>query len=121
MYNEEPKELRTALTGLLHNYNCLKLDEKHKFSKDDFLVCLIVDGYDGMKDVFKQLAREKRFLDEEVLLQKGFMELNKEGNPRMKQMKDLMDPDVKPEKVPNNLLHVFQVTTWDFGIDAEVL
>ena len=32
-----------------------------------------------------------------------------------------MDPDVKPEKVPNNLLHVFQVTTWDFGIDAELL
>ena len=39
----------------------------------------------------------------------------------MKQMKNLMDEDVPEEKVPENLLHCFQVTTWDFGIESDLL
>ena len=83
------------------------MDERHSFTKDDFLVCVIVDGYDKIPDKFKEMARQKQFLDEELLFSKGFMEPNKEGVWRMKQMKDIMDEDVAPEKVPLNLLHCF--------------
>lgn len=84
-------------------------------------MCLIVDGYDKIPDSFKQLAREKKFLDEELLFQKNFMELNRDEKFKMKSMRDVMDPDVPADKIPTNLLHCFQVTTWDFGIDSDVL
>ena len=32
-----------------------------------------------------------------------------------------MDEGVPEDKVPSNILHCFQVTTWDFGIEAELL
>ena len=67
MYNEDEEELKTTLRGLLHNYNCLKKDERHNFSKDDFLVVLVCDGYERIPESFKKLARSKGFLDEEVL------------------------------------------------------
>ena len=67
MFNEDEDELKTSLRGLLHNYNCLKLDPKHNFSKDDFLVVVICDGYDRIPESLKKFAREKKFLDEEVL------------------------------------------------------
>ena len=67
MYNEDEGELRNTLSGLLHNYNTMKLDDKHDFGKDDFLVCLICDGYDKIPESFKKIAREKHFLDEEML------------------------------------------------------
>jgi len=67
MYNEDETELQTTLKGCLHNYNCLKLDENTKFTKDDFLVVVICDGYDRIPDSLKKLARDKGFLDEEVL------------------------------------------------------
>ena len=43
------------------------LDSKHKITKDDFMVCVICDGYERIPESLKKLAREKRFLDEEVL------------------------------------------------------
>lgn len=49
MYNEDVEELKNTLTGCLHNYNCLKIDPKTNFTKDDFLVCVIVDGYENLK------------------------------------------------------------------------
>lgn len=67
MYNEDEKELQTTLSGLLHNYNCLRLDKKHQFTKDDFLVCVICDGYEKIPESLRKLAREKKFLDEEML------------------------------------------------------
>ena len=67
MFNEDENELKTSLAGLLHNYNCLKLDKKHKFDKDDFLVVAVCDGYERIPESFKKLARQKKFLDEEVL------------------------------------------------------
>lgn len=70
-------------------------------------MCVIVDGYDKIPESFKKLARQGQFLDEEMLFQKGFMEPNREGVWRMKQMRDVMDERVPPEKVPNNILHVF--------------
>ena len=70
-------------------------------------MCVIVDGYDKIPDTFKNMARKGKYLDEEMLFQKGFMEPNREGVWRMKQMRDVMDERVKPERVPSNILHVF--------------
>ena len=67
MYNEDENELRHTLRGCLHNYNTLKADPNSNFTKDDFLVVLIVDGYERIPASFKEMAREKGFLDEEVL------------------------------------------------------
>ena len=67
MYNEDASELQTTLRGLLHNYNCMRLHDEHPFSKDDFLVTVICDGYDKIPDSMKKLARENKFLDEEML------------------------------------------------------
>ena len=121
MYNEDVSELKHTLKGCMHNYNTCKLDPKLKFTKDDFLVCVVVDGYDKIPDSFKALGREKGFLDEEVLFQKGFMETNRDGAFKMKNMKDIMDEGVPEDKVPTNLLHCFQVTTWDFDIGEPIL
>ena len=68
MYNESFEELQTTIKGCLHNYGSLKIDPKTSFTKDDFLVVVICDGYENIPDSFKTLAREKGFLDEEVLL-----------------------------------------------------
>ena len=67
MYNEDENELRHTLRGCLHNYNTLKADPNSNFTKDDFLVVLVVDGYEKIPASFKEMAREKGFLDEEVL------------------------------------------------------
>ena len=49
------------------------------------------------------------------------MDLNRDGEFKMKNMNDVMDENVPSDKVPSNILHCFQVTTWDFGIDDETL
>ena len=67
MYNEDETELQNTLRGCLHNYNCLKVSAASNFSKDDFLVVAICDGYDQIPESLKSLAREKGFLDEEML------------------------------------------------------
>jgi hypothetical protein len=45
MYNENEQELRDTLTGVLHNYNELRLDKSLNFKKEDFVVFLICDGF----------------------------------------------------------------------------
>jgi len=45
------------------------------------------------------------------------MELDRDKKFKMRNMRDIMDDDVPLEKVPNNMLHVFQVTSWDFGLE----
>jgi cellulose synthase/poly-beta-1,6-N-acetylglucosamine synthase-like glycosyltransferase len=37
----------------------------------------------------------------------------------MKDMRDIMDKDAK--KIPTNIIHMFQVSTWDFGLDDDIL
>jgi hypothetical protein len=64
MYNEDENELKQTLEGVLHNYNCLKLDPTTAFSKDDFTIVLICDGYDKITESFKEFARQRHFLDE---------------------------------------------------------
>jgi hypothetical protein len=44
---------------------------------------------------------------------------DRDGVWKMKTMEDLMDKSVK--KIPKNILHLFQVCTWDFGLDDETL
>jgi len=68
MYNEDEDELLHTLSGVVHNYNCLRLDARHKFTKDDMVVVVICDGYDRIPESFKQFARDKLFLDEELLI-----------------------------------------------------
>ena len=68
-----------TLKGVLHNYNCMRLNEGKKFTKDDFLVVVVCDGYEKIPESFKELAREKGFLDEEILVQKGYMTVDRKG------------------------------------------
>lgn len=68
---------------------------------------VIVDGYENIPSSFKEVAREKGFLDEEVLFQKGFMDLDRDGNFKMKNMRDVVNEGVPAEKIPTNILHVF--------------
>ena len=68
---------------------------------------VIVDGYENIPTSFKEVAREKGFLDEEVLFQKGFMDLDRDGNFKMKNMRDVVNEGVPAEKIPTNILHVF--------------
>lgn len=84
MYNEDESELKHTLKGCLHNYNCMKMDEDMKFTKDDFLVVVICDGYERIPESLKRLARDKGFLDEEVLFQKGFMDMSRDSEFKMK-------------------------------------
>ena len=104
MYNEDEQELRNTLTGVIHNYNELRMDKGIDFKKEDFIVFLICDGYDRIPASFKKFATEKSFFDLDVLEQKGFMEKDRDGKIKMKDMRDIMDPGVK---VPLNVIHMF--------------
>ena len=39
----------------------------------------------------------------------------------MRPLKDIMDPNVPEDQIPKNILHVFQVTTWDIGLEDDIL
>ena len=40
---------------------------------------------------------------------------------KMRQVEDIMDPFVPKNQIPLNLLHLWQVTTCDFGLKDEYL
>ena len=114
--------MKDTLRGLIHNYNCFRADENFNLTKDDFLIFIVCDGYDRIPDDFKELSREKGWLDEKVLIDKGFMSKDpRDGKLKMRPIDEIMDKKVKAEDVPQNLLHVFQVTTWDVGLDDDIL
>ena len=84
MYNEHVDELKTTLRGLIHNYNCFRSDKNFNLTKDDFLIFIVCDGYDRIPESFKKHARDKGFLDEDILEHKGFMEREpRTGNLKM--------------------------------------
>ena len=118
MYNEDEHELKNTLNGVFHNYNELRIDKELNFKKEDFIVFLVVDGYEQIPASFKKFATEKAFFDLDVLEQKGFMERDRDGKLGMKEMRDIMDPGVK---APLNIIHMFQVQTWDFGLTDDML
>ena len=39
-------ELKNTLNGVFHNYNELRIDKELNFKKEDFIVFLVVDGYE---------------------------------------------------------------------------
>ena len=67
MYNEDEQELKTTLSGVIHNYNELRLDNDLGFKKEDFVVFLICDGYDRIPESFKEYATDKNFFDLDIL------------------------------------------------------
>jgi len=74
------------------------MDKNLKMRQQDLLVCLVCDGYDAIKEDFKQYATEKGFFDVEYLKKNGFMEkVDDTDKWRMKTMNELMD-----ETVPQN-------------------
>lgn len=111
MYNEPESELKITLAGVMHNYN--ELRNNPDFKKEDFLIFVIVDGYDKITDDFLKYATNKQFFDVEILKEKSFVEPIKgqPGKYKMKAMADIMDEGVP---APTNIIHMFMVTTWDF-------
>ena len=128
MYNEDEKELKATLKGIVHNYNCFRADPKQKeaekskkLRKDDFCVTIICDGYDKIPESFKKFARDKGFLDEEELVTREYMTKEEKGDDvtyKMRPLKEIMKYDVD---VPKNILHLWQVTTWDLGLEEDNL
>ena len=95
------------------------LDENIKLRQEDLVVVLVCDGYDKIPDSFKEYAREHQFLDENILVEKGFMEEDRDGKLKMKPLEDVVDKKCK--NIPKNLLHMFQLCTWDFGLEGDEL
>ena len=54
---------------------------------------------------------------------KGYMEQTdeKKKNYKMRPLKELMDKTVPDSELPKNILHVWQVTTWDLGLEEDIL
>lgn len=119
MYNENEEELKYTMAGVLQNYNAMFLDPKVKMRQQDLVVVCVCDGFDKISDSFKKFATQNKFFDINILKKKGFMEKDRDNNWKMKTMEDIMDKNVKD--VPKNILHLFQVCTWDFGIQDEKL
>ena len=85
------------------------------------MVVCVCDGFDKIPKSFKKYATDKGFFDEDLLKEKGFMKKDRDGKWSMKTMEELMDAKVKEEDVPKNCLHLFQVCTWDFGLEFDHL
>ena len=114
MYNEDEEELKLTLKGILQNYNAMRVEKNLNFCKEDLIVFCICDGYEKIPASFKKLATDKGFFDEEILIEKGFLEKKRDGSYKMKDVRDLMDDGVE---APKNILHLFTASTWDFGHD----
>ena len=56
MYNENEKELKDTLTGVVQNYNVLHMDGELK--QEDILVVLVCDGFERIPESFKKYATE---------------------------------------------------------------
>ena len=123
MYNEDENELKTTLRGIVHNYNCFRAEtDKHgDLTKDDFCVTIICDGYDRIPESFKQHARSKGFLDEEMLVAKNYMTKDDKGKYKMQDLNKVMDSNVAEADIPKNILHIWMVTTWDLGLEEDIL
>ena len=92
-------------------------DPKINMQQHDLIVVCICDGFEKIPDSFKKFAKKHQFLDEEVLKAGGFMKEEREGEWTMKNMHELMDKKVKEADIPKNVLHLFQLCSWDFGLE----
>jgi cellulose synthase/poly-beta-1,6-N-acetylglucosamine synthase-like glycosyltransferase len=92
------------------------MDAAIKFKQQDLIVVLVCDGYDAVGQAFKDKATKFGFYDQEKLINRGFMKKDaRSGKWTMKTMPELMDKSVPEDQIPTNMLHCFQVCTWDFG------
>ena len=60
MYNENVAELMATLNGLNNNY--IEMGKNGTLKKYEFLVFIICDGYDQIKEEFKQHAEKYNFI-----------------------------------------------------------
>ena len=95
------------------------MDGSVKVRQKDMVVVCVCDGFDKIPQSFLDYATKNQFFDINVLKEKGFLKEGRDGKWEMKEMDDLMDKNAK--NVPKNILHLFQVCTWDFGLDTDTL
>ena len=116
MYNEEESELKETLRGVMENYVELLKDKSLQFKEEDISVVLVCDGFDRLTESFKAFASEKQFFDER-LLHNRFMQKDRKGVWRMRDIDDLVPLG---HHVPSNILHLFQVSSWDFDLGEDI-
>lgn len=46
---------------------------------------------------------------------------DEKGGYKMKPLKDIMDSSVEEKDIPKNILHLWQVSTWDLGLEDDNL
>ena len=73
----------------------------------DLVVVLVCDGFEKIPESFRQYATDRKLFNIDTLIEKGFMEQDREGKWQMKTMSKLMDKKVKEKDVPKNCLHMF--------------
>jgi cellulose synthase/poly-beta-1,6-N-acetylglucosamine synthase-like glycosyltransferase len=56
-----------------------------------------------------------------MLVERGFMTKDDKGVYKMKDLKNIMDATVPEANIPKNILHLWQVTTWDLGLEDDIL
>jgi hypothetical protein len=49
MYNEDVKEFKDTLEGVLQNYNSMYMDETLQLRRSDFIVVCVCDGFEQIK------------------------------------------------------------------------
>ena len=107
MYNEDESLFKLTLQGILQNYNAMYSDEDLNLRQHDMIVVCVCDGFEKIPESFKKYAEKYKFLDEQLLRDKGYMEKDRSGNWKMKTMQDLMNKDVPSADIPKNILHLF--------------
>ena len=117
MFNEDEVDLKNTLKGVMSNFWSLTDSSTANFTTEDFTVVLVCDGYERIPESFKKYARNKGFLDEEQLVEQGFMTKNSDGNYKPKPLDSLVVSQ-EASMVPQNLLQCFEATTADFGIEG---
>ena len=127
MYNEDEELFKVTLKGVIQNYNCLAMDKATKFTHTDMIVCLVCDGFDKIPKDMKEYMRKYKLFDERLMQEKGFMKYHEEdegkGRWKMRPIKECLEKNEinKKRLPPKNLCHLFQVSTWNFGLDQDHL
>jgi Chitin synthase len=56
MYNENEKELKETISGVLQNYNAMYKDPSLKLRQNDLIVVCVADGYEKIPKSFIEYA-----------------------------------------------------------------
>ena len=108
MYNEDVIQFKTTMRGLIQNYEVLCQDPSINMKKNDLVVVLCCDGFDRLPESFIDFLEERKALDRNLLIDKGFANIDPiTKKMKMRPIEDFMEPGL--ESYPNNLLHMFGV------------